>query len=177
MKEIPVTNGSCACAAVPLCSGIGIVNALEVMHAYPGDEGLQAFREWLDTPDVALLGMSQTRNKAGRKRRRGKEGEGGGENGGTGVEGGSEGEEETEASQQELRRRIFEEKHVSRRSTVSTPLWHFSYTPWRFLPCGAFRSTHEVDLPVAPFLSCLPPPSLFISSLPPPLFHPFHSVQ
>ncbi|KAH7300955.1 hypothetical protein KP509_23G005600 [Ceratopteris richardii] len=36
-------------------SGIGIVNAIEVVNSFEGEEGLQKFREWLDAPDVTLL--------------------------------------------------------------------------------------------------------------------------
>ena len=28
--------------------GIGVVNTVEILHAFPGDEGLQRFRQWLD---------------------------------------------------------------------------------------------------------------------------------
>ena len=35
--------------------GIGIVNAVEVVRAFPGPKGLDAFRKWLKTPDAQLL--------------------------------------------------------------------------------------------------------------------------
>ncbi|KAI5072426.1 hypothetical protein GOP47_0012532 [Adiantum capillus-veneris] len=48
-------------------SGIGIVNAIEVVNAFEGEEGLQKFKEWLDAPDFTLLGKigqkKQTRKK------------------------------------------------------------------------------------------------------------------
>jgi DNA excision repair protein ERCC-5 len=34
---------------------VGVVNALEVLHAFPGDEGLAAFRDWLTSVDAADL--------------------------------------------------------------------------------------------------------------------------
>ncbi|XP_042502113.1 DNA repair protein UVH3 isoform X2 [Macadamia integrifolia] len=37
-------------------SGIGIVNAIEVAHAFPEEDGLQKFREWLESPDPSILG-------------------------------------------------------------------------------------------------------------------------
>lgn len=37
-------------------SGIGIVNAIEVVHAFPEEDGLQHFREWLESPDPTILG-------------------------------------------------------------------------------------------------------------------------
>ncbi|KAL5974329.1 hypothetical protein ACLOJK_030993 [Asimina triloba] len=37
-------------------SGIGIVNAIEVVHAFPEEDGLQKFREWVESPDPAIFG-------------------------------------------------------------------------------------------------------------------------
>ncbi|CAL1391910.1 unnamed protein product [Linum trigynum] len=37
-------------------SGIGIVNAIEVVDAFPEDDGLQKFREWIESPDPTILG-------------------------------------------------------------------------------------------------------------------------
>lgn len=36
-------------------SGIGIVNALEVVRAFPGAEGLKRFRDWVENPDTEAL--------------------------------------------------------------------------------------------------------------------------
>lgn len=38
------------------CSGIGIVNAIEVVNAFPEEDGLQKFREWVESPDPSILG-------------------------------------------------------------------------------------------------------------------------
>lgn len=38
------------------CSGIGIVNAVEVLNAFPEEDGLQKFREWVELPDASILG-------------------------------------------------------------------------------------------------------------------------
>lgn len=38
------------------CSGIGIVNAIEVLNAFPEEDGLQKFREWVESPDASILG-------------------------------------------------------------------------------------------------------------------------
>lgn len=38
------------------CSGIGIVNAVEVLNAFPEEDGLQKFREWVESPDASILG-------------------------------------------------------------------------------------------------------------------------
>ncbi|XP_021857448.2 DNA repair protein UVH3 isoform X2 [Spinacia oleracea] len=37
-------------------SGIGIVNAIEVLNAFPEEEGFHKFREWIESPDPAILG-------------------------------------------------------------------------------------------------------------------------
>ncbi|KAJ3676310.1 hypothetical protein LUZ60_003722 [Juncus effusus] len=37
-------------------SGIGIVNAIEVMRAFPEEDGLKKFREWIESPDPSILG-------------------------------------------------------------------------------------------------------------------------
>ncbi|KAE9449160.1 hypothetical protein C3L33_18941, partial [Rhododendron williamsianum] len=39
-----------------VCSGIGIVNAIEVMNAFPEEDGLTKFREWIESPDPTILG-------------------------------------------------------------------------------------------------------------------------
>lgn len=39
-----------------LSSGIGIVNAIEVVRAFPEEDGLQKFREWVESPDPSILG-------------------------------------------------------------------------------------------------------------------------
>ncbi|KAJ4772674.1 5'-3' exonuclease family protein [Rhynchospora pubera] len=36
-------------------SGIGIVNAIEVVHAFPEEDGLKEFREWVESPDPSIL--------------------------------------------------------------------------------------------------------------------------
>ncbi|KAK2994095.1 hypothetical protein RJ640_024359, partial [Escallonia rubra] len=37
-------------------SGIGIVNAIEVVNAFPEEDGLQKFREWIESPDPSIFG-------------------------------------------------------------------------------------------------------------------------
>eukprot|EP00850_Spirogloea_muscicola_P023889 SM000401S15614 [mRNA] locus=s401:41224:47918:- [translate_table: standard] len=39
----------------PGISGIGIVNAIEVVNAYPGNGGLEKFKDWLDGPDERIF--------------------------------------------------------------------------------------------------------------------------
>ncbi|XP_031479392.1 DNA repair protein UVH3 [Nymphaea colorata] len=50
-------------------SGIGIVNAIEVVHAFPEEDGLQNFREWFDSPDPSIVEKVHSDNgKASRKK-------------------------------------------------------------------------------------------------------------
>ncbi|XP_058736764.1 DNA repair protein UVH3 isoform X2 [Vicia villosa] len=37
-------------------SGIGIVNAIEVVTAFPEEDGFQKFRQWVESPDPTILG-------------------------------------------------------------------------------------------------------------------------
>lgn len=43
-----------ACMHMQGCAGVGIVNAMEVVHAFPGEEGLKKFRTWVEAPDAGL---------------------------------------------------------------------------------------------------------------------------
>lgn len=43
----------------PPPAGVGIVNAVEVVHAFRGPEGLRRFREWLAAPDEALVQLAR----------------------------------------------------------------------------------------------------------------------
>ncbi|KAJ8549905.1 hypothetical protein K7X08_033612 [Anisodus acutangulus] len=51
----------CFCGSFTRCyilltSGIGIVNAIEVVNAFPEEDGLHKFREWVESPDPSILG-------------------------------------------------------------------------------------------------------------------------
>ncbi|XP_068485187.1 DNA repair protein UVH3 isoform X2 [Phaseolus vulgaris] len=43
-------------------SGIGIVNAIEVLNAFPEEDGLLKFREWVESPDPTILGTLDAKN-------------------------------------------------------------------------------------------------------------------
>ncbi|EFJ44850.1 hypothetical protein VOLCADRAFT_82613 [Volvox carteri f. nagariensis] len=47
------------------CGGIGIVNAVEVVQAFPGLEGLQRFRSWVESPDVGIVAAARQLQAAG----------------------------------------------------------------------------------------------------------------
>ncbi|XP_017242123.2 DNA repair protein UVH3 [Daucus carota subsp. sativus] len=44
-------------------SGIGIVNAIEVINAFPEENGLHQFREWVESPDPTILGKAEVFSK------------------------------------------------------------------------------------------------------------------
>ncbi|CAN8266105.1 unnamed protein product [Cochlearia groenlandica] len=50
-------------------SGIGIVNAIEVVTAFPEDDGLQKFREWVESPDPTILGKTNAKTGSNVKKR------------------------------------------------------------------------------------------------------------
>ncbi|XP_057437283.1 DNA repair protein UVH3 isoform X2 [Lotus japonicus] len=43
-------------------SGIGIVNAIEVLNAFPEEDGLLKFRQWVESPDPTILGKLGTKS-------------------------------------------------------------------------------------------------------------------
>lgn len=51
------------------CSGIGIVNAIEVVTAFPEEDGLQKFRDWVESPDPTILGKSDAKSGSKVKKR------------------------------------------------------------------------------------------------------------
>ncbi|XP_062210269.1 DNA repair protein UVH3 [Phragmites australis] len=51
-------------------SGIGIVNAIEVAHAFPEEDGLQKFKEWIESPDPSILGKLHMESGSRSKKRK-----------------------------------------------------------------------------------------------------------
>ncbi|CAJ2669787.1 DNA repair protein UVH3 isoform X4 [Trifolium pratense] len=43
-------------------SGIGIVNAIEVINAFPEEDGFLKFRQWVESPDATILGKLDAKN-------------------------------------------------------------------------------------------------------------------
>lgn len=50
-------------------SGIGIVNAIEVVRAFPEEDGLRKFREWIESPDPSILGNLNSRTGSNSNKR------------------------------------------------------------------------------------------------------------
>lgn len=53
-----------------VCSGIGIVNAIEVVHAFPEEDGLQKFKEWIESPDPSIFGKLHLETSGRSKKRK-----------------------------------------------------------------------------------------------------------
>ncbi|KAK9117156.1 hypothetical protein Sjap_016103 [Stephania japonica] len=70
-------------------SGIGIVNAIEVVNAFPEEDGLQNFREWLESPDPTILGQLDGQTGSASRKRGSKINNGEGSNSENNVEGSS----------------------------------------------------------------------------------------
>ncbi|RLN17931.1 DNA repair protein UVH3 isoform X1 [Panicum miliaceum] len=51
-------------------SGIGIVNAIEVVHAFPEEDGLQKFKEWIESPDPSIFGQLHMETSSKSKKRK-----------------------------------------------------------------------------------------------------------
>ncbi|BFI28307.1 DNA excision repair protein ERCC-5 [Marchantia polymorpha subsp. ruderalis] len=104
-------------------SGIGIVNAIEVVNAFEEEDGLQRFKAWLDSPDMSLFNQVyvQTKvkgdGKVGRAKGKALEGEGEHIEEDEVCEGGDL--DETEDSKFTPRQRIFISKH-----RVVSKNWH-----------------------------------------------------
>ncbi|KAL9458460.1 hypothetical protein AB3S75_007342 [Citrus x aurantiifolia] len=56
-------------------SGIGIVNAIEVVNAFPEEDGLSKFREWIESPDPTILGKFDVQTGASSRKRRSSDGD------------------------------------------------------------------------------------------------------
>ncbi|XP_062106804.1 DNA repair protein UVH3 isoform X2 [Humulus lupulus] len=56
-------------------SGIGIVNAIEVVHAFPEEDGLQKFRDWIESPDPTILGKFDNQTDSTARKRGSKMGD------------------------------------------------------------------------------------------------------
>ncbi|KAF6137487.1 hypothetical protein GIB67_023246 [Kingdonia uniflora] len=60
------------CKKFLLCSGIGIINAIEVVNAFLEKDGLQKFMEWLESLDLTILGTLNGQNGTNSKKRKSK---------------------------------------------------------------------------------------------------------
>lgn len=58
------------------CSGIGIVNAIEVLNSFPEEDGLHKFREWVESPDPNILGKVNVETGSSSRKRGSKVGSG-----------------------------------------------------------------------------------------------------
>ncbi|GAB4854795.1 hypothetical protein Ancab_023380 [Ancistrocladus abbreviatus] len=100
-------------------SGIGIVNAVEVINAFPEEDGLYKFREWIESPDPSILGRLGMQSGSVSKKRGSKPSDSSGSGSKSDIEGTSapdfsasqENEDEQAASEIQKTRQIFMDKH------------------------------------------------------------------
>lgn len=102
-----------------VCSGIGIVNAIEVVNAFDEEGGLKKFKEMVESVDLSLLGLEVRESK-----RKGLQGKAKGNKGGNNdtVEEDADSNEAAELADNgdvpvdtegNLRQEAFMENHVS----------------------------------------------------------------
>ena len=95
-----------------MCSGIGIVNAIEVVHAFPEEDGLQKFKEWIESPDPSIFGQLHMETSSKSKKRK----PGGNDSDGKGKSLEPEcdqGSDDLSSNEAERIKEIFMSKHVS----------------------------------------------------------------
>jgi DNA excision repair protein ERCC-5 len=95
-----------------VCSGIGIVNAIEVVHAFPEEDGLQKFKEWIESPDPSIFGQlhMETSSKSKKRKPGGNDSDGKGK----GLEPEcDQGSDDLSSNETERIKEIFMSKHVS----------------------------------------------------------------
>jgi len=127
-------NGMCVC-----CSGIGIVNAIEVVTAFPEEDGLQKFRDWIESPDPAILGKFDVQTGLGVRKKESKVGGSEAKCTGNGMEGTNPSglnipqahEEKQSADHSQVIKQVFMDKHVS------------SYIISHFLADTYFSNQHD----------------------------------
>lgn len=103
------------------CSGIGIVNAIEVVTAFPEEDGLQKFRDWIESPDPAILGKFDVQTGLGARKKESKVGGSEAKCTGNGMEGTNPSglnipqahEEKQSADHSQVIKQVFMDKHVS----------------------------------------------------------------
>jgi len=108
-----------------VCSGIGIVNAIEVVHAFPEEDGLQKFKEWIESPDPSIFGQlhMETSSKSKKRKPGGNDSDGKGK----GLEPEcNQGSDDRSSSETEHIKEIFMSNHVSMFSCKKQLVNYFS---------------------------------------------------
>lgn len=98
---------------LPWCSGIGIVNAIEVLNAFPEEDGLQKFREWVESPDPSILGGLDAQASSSTRKRGSEVGDPDMSCSSSNVEGNSASDENVKSEDRVQKlKQIFMNKHV-----------------------------------------------------------------
>ncbi|KAK9741356.1 hypothetical protein RND81_03G099400 [Saponaria officinalis] len=119
-------------------SGIGIVNAIEVVNAFPEDDGLLKFREWVESPDPTILGKVGMQSNLKMKKN-------GPKGTSTDVDNTSEADEDDETTDKRKRKQLFMNKHRN----VSKN-WHLPASFPSDAVISAYKSP-QVDRSAEPF--------------------------
>jgi DNA excision repair protein ERCC-5 len=96
-----------------VCSGIGIVNAIEVVHAFPEEDGLQKFKEWIESPDPSIFGKLHMEISGRSKKRKLDENDSDGKGKGLEPECIQGSDDKQSSNEDEHVKEIFMSKHVS----------------------------------------------------------------
>ncbi|KAJ4833444.1 hypothetical protein Tsubulata_042923 [Turnera subulata] len=91
-------------------SGIGIVNAIEVVNAFPEENGLHEFREWIESPDPSILGKFHVQNGSNGKKKGSKVG-GNDMNNPSGEDGRASSSQNIHQAEYSQEKRTFMDKH------------------------------------------------------------------
>ncbi|KAJ4839275.1 hypothetical protein Tsubulata_050010 [Turnera subulata] len=91
-------------------SGIGIVNAIEVVNAFPEEDGLHEFREWIESPDPTILGKFHVQNGSNGKKKGSKVG-GNDMNNPSGNDGRASSSQNIHQAEYSQEKRTFMDKH------------------------------------------------------------------
>uniref|UniRef100_A0A803MVL3 XPG-I domain-containing protein n=1 Tax=Chenopodium quinoa TaxID=63459 RepID=A0A803MVL3_CHEQI len=137
-------------------SGIGIVNAIEVLNAFPTEDGFHKFREWIESPDPAILGKVGVQSGLSSKKKGSKASKNGTSNSKSGMEGNSAADSNTllDHEEEEARNDVqnLKQTFMNKHRNVSKN-WHI---PPSF-PSDAVISAYaapQVDKSTEPFALC-----------------------
>ncbi|XP_056169922.1 DNA repair protein UVH3 isoform X2 [Syzygium oleosum] len=159
-KELGLSRDKLICMALLLgsdytegVSGIGIVNAIEVVNAFPEADGLQKFREWVESPDPTILGKVDV-PEGSTVGRRGSKTSNNGINGPEGAQSGPPSSEQNMSPSYEQRNSIdkiqeMKQQFMEKHRKVSKN-WHIPPTFPSEAVISAY-STPQVDKSTEPF--------------------------
>jgi DNA excision repair protein ERCC-5 len=103
------------------------VNAIEVLHAFPEEDGLQKFKEWIESPDPSILGKLDIETGTRSKKRKGSGNDSDGKKKGLEPDSNQGSDDKQTSNGTEHIKEIFMSKHVSILSCILCELLSFLY--------------------------------------------------